>query len=239
MAKKTRRQAREPEARGLDVRESQAPGTEAPGPESPKTRLGILISGSGTNLQAVIDACASGEVDAEVAVVISDKEAAYGLERARKAGIDAVYLDRSFYGQPALFTAAILQNLESRGVDLVVMAGYMRLLGRAVLHAYPDKVVNLHPALLPSFPGASAIHDAFTFGVKVTGVTVHLANEVFDSGPIVAQEPVRIEEDDTVETLEAKIHEVEHRLLPEALSAIVDGRVQIGEDRVVHISPKA
>lgn len=224
MARKARPEVREPEAQE---------------PEAPKTRLGILISGSGTNLQAVIDACVGGELDAEVAVVISDKEAAYGLERARKAGIDAVFLDHSFYGQPALFTAAILENLESRGVDLVVMAGYMRLLGRAVLRAYPDKVLNLHPALLPSFPGASAIHDAFDFGVKVTGVTVHFANEVFDSGPIVAQEPVRIQEDDTVETLEAKIHEAEHRLLPQALSAIVDGRVQVGEDRVVHISPKA
>src|SRR5450759_1415846 len=228
-----------PEVRGSEALEPGAHGAGALEPEARKTRLGVLISGSGTNLQAVIDACAAGELDAEVAVVISDKEAAYGIERARKAGIDAVYLDRSFYGQPALFTAAILQNLESRGVDRVVMAGYMRLLGRAVLRAYPDKVVNLHPALLPSFPGANASHDAFDFGVKVTGVTVHFANEVFDSGPIVAQEPVRLEEDDTVETLEAKIHEVEHRLLPEALAAIVDGRVQVGEDRVVHISPKA
>ncbi len=207
--------------------------------EERKMRLGVLISGSGTNLQAIIDACAAGEIDAEVSVVISDKEAAYGLERARKAGIDAVWLDRSAYDQPSLFTAAILETLVSRGVDVVVMAGYMRLLGRAVLETYPDRVVNLHPALLPSFPGASAIHDAFTFGVKVTGVTVHLANEVFDSGPIIAQEPVRIQEDDTVETLEAKIHEVEHRLYPDALSAIADGRVEIGEDRVVHITPKA
>lgn len=207
--------------------------------EDRKMRLGVLISGSGTNLQAIIDACAAGAIDAEVAVVVSDKEAAYGLERARKAGIDAVWLDHSAFGQPALFTAAILETMQSRGVDLVVMAGYMRLLGRAVLEAYPDKVVNLHPALLPSFPGANAIHDAFDFGVKVTGVTVHFANEVFDSGPIIAQEPVRIAEDDTVDTLEAKIHEVEHRLFPEALAAIAAGRVTISDDRVVHVSPEA
>lgn len=202
-------------------------------------RLGVLISGSGTNLQAIIDACAAGEIDAEVTVVISDKEAAYGLERARKAGIDAVWLDRSRFEQPSLFTAAILETLLAHGVDLVVMAGYMRLLGRAVLAAYPDRVVNLHPALLPSFPGANAISDAFEFGVKVTGVTVHFASELFDDGPIIAQEPVRIEEADTLDTLEAKIHEVEHRLYPQALAAIAAGHVEIGEDRVVHIAPRA
>ena len=207
--------------------------------EDRKMRLGVLISGNGTNLQAIIDACGAGEIDADVTVVISDKEAAYGLERARKAGIDAVWLDHSAYDQPSLFTAAILQTLASRGVDVVVMAGYMRLLGRAVLEAYTDRVVNLHPALLPSFPGADAIHEAFAFGVKVTGVTVHFANEVFDSGPIIAQEPVRIADDDTVETLEAKIHEVEHRLYPQVLAAIAAGRVQVGDDGVVHISPKA
>lgn len=207
--------------------------------EERKIRLGVLISGSGTNLQAIIDACEAGEIDAEVAVVISDKEAAYGLERARKAGIAAVWLDRSRFDQPALYTAAIRSSLQSHGVDVVVMAGYMRLLGRAVLAAYPDRVVNLHPALLPSFPGANGIRDAFASGVKVTGVTVHFAGEVFDDGPIIAQEPVRIQEDDTLETLEAKIHDVEHRLYPQALAAIAAGRVTISDDRVVHIAPKS
>ena len=202
-------------------------------------RLGVLISGSGTNLQAIIDACEAGEIDAEVAVVISDKEAAYGLERARKAGIEAVWLDRSRFEQPALYTEAIRSSLQSQGVDVVVMAGYMRLLGRAVLAAYPDRVVNLHPALLPSFPGANGIRDAFASGVKITGVTVHFASEVFDEGPIIAQEPVRITEGDTLETLEAKIHEAEHLLYPQALAAIAAGRVTIDQDRIVHIAPKA
>jgi phosphoribosylglycinamide formyltransferase-1 len=212
--------------------------TEEP-TEERKMRFGVLISGSGTNLQAIIDACASGVIDAEVAVVVSDKEAAYGLERARRAGIPAVWLDRSRFEQPSLYTTTLLETLVSHGVDVVVMAGYMRLLGRAVLSAYPDRVVNLHPALLPSFPGANGIRDAFEYGVKITGVTVHFANEVFDNGPIIAQEPVPIAEEDTVETLEAKIHEVEHRLCPQALAAIADGRVRIGEDRVVHIVPRA
>jgi phosphoribosylglycinamide formyltransferase-1 len=196
--------------------------------------LGVLISGSGTNLQAIIDACASGAIDARVAVVIANKESAYGIERARKAGIPAVHLDPASYGDTRAYNHAIAETLESHGVKLVVMAGYMRLLGREVLEAYPHAVINLHPALLPSFPGASAIHDAFEHGVKVTGVTVHFADEEFDRGPIISQEPVRIEEDDTLASLEAKIHEAEHRLLPEAIGLIAGGRIRL-DGRIVHI----
>lgn len=196
--------------------------------------LGVLISGSGTNLQAIIDACASGALDARVAVVITNKESAYGIERARKAGIPAVHLDPASYGDGRAYNHAIAETLESHGVKLVVMAGYMRLLGREVLQAYPHAVINLHPALLPSFAGASAIHDAFEYGVKVTGVTVHFADEEFDRGPIICQEPVRIEEDDTLASLEAKIHEVEHRLLPEAIGLIAGGRIRL-DGRIVHI----
>lgn len=197
--------------------------------------LGVLISGSGTNLQALIDAIAAGTLDARITVVISNKEAAYGLERARRAGIPAIHIDPARYGDYRAYNHAIREALENHGVELVVMAGYMRLLGSEVLRAYPGAVVNLHPALLPSFPGASAIHDAFEWGVKVTGVTVHYADEEFDRGPIICQEPVRIEETDTVEMLEAKIHAVEHRLLPEAIGLIVAGRVSVSGRRV-HIS---
>ncbi|MDP2300024.1 MAG: formyltransferase family protein, partial [Actinomycetota bacterium] len=132
------------------------------------------------------------------------------------------------------YNHAIREALDAHGVELVVMAGYMRLLGNEVLRAYPGAVINLHPALLPAFPGASAIGDAFAYGVKVTGVTVHFADEEFDRGPIICQEPVRVEETDTVETLEAKIHQVEHRLLPEAIGLIADGRVRL-DGRIVHI----
>ena len=196
--------------------------------------LGVLISGSGTNLQAIIDACASGAIDARVAVVIANKESAYGIERARRAAIPAVHLDPARYGDTRAYNHAIRETLESHGVKLVVMAGYMRLLGREVLEAFPHAVINLHPALLPSFPGASAIHDAFEYGVKVTGVTVHFADEEFDRGPIISQEPVRIEEDDTLASLEAKIHEAEHRLLPEAIGLIAGGRTRL-DGRIVHI----
>ena len=197
--------------------------------------LGVLISGSGTNLQAVIDACASETLDARVAVVISNKSGAFGLERARRAGIPAVHLDIADYRDRDAYNRAIRETLEEHEVGLVVMAGYMRLLGSEVLEAFPGAVINLHPALLPSFAGASAIRDAFEYGVKVTGVTVHFADEVFDRGPIICQEAVRIEEDDTLATLEAKIHEVEHRLLPEAIGLIAEGRVSL-DGRIVRIA---
>jgi len=208
-------------------------GIEVPAELQPLA-LGVLISGSGTNLQAVIDAIAEGLLDARVAVVISNKEAAYGLERARRAGIPAVHIDPSA-GDYRAYNHAIRQALEDHGVELVVMAGYMRLLGTEVLRAYPGAVINLHPALLPAFPGASAIRDAFEYGVKVTGVTVHFADEEFDRGPILCQELVRVEETDSLETLEAKIHAVEHRLLPEAIGLVAAARLRL-EGRTVHIS---
>lgn len=200
-----------------------------------KMRIGVLISGSGTNLQAIIDATVARTLDADVVVVIANHESAYGLERARKAGIAAVWLDPAAYDRPAAYNHAICETLVAHEVDLVAMAGYMRLLGKEVLETFPNRVVNIHPALLPSFAGASGITDAFEHGVKVTGVTVHFANEIFDDGPIIAQEPVVVAEDDTVETLEAKIHEVEHRLYPRALQYLATGRVII-EGRKVSIS---
>lgn len=202
-----------------------------------KLRLGVLISGSGTNLQAIADACDLGDLDAEVAVVISNHQDAYGLERARKAGIEAVWLDREGFVSFKEYNAALLQQLLTREVDVVVMAGYMRLLGRDVLEAFPNRVVNLHPALLPAFPGAAGIREAFEYGVKVTGVTVHFASESFDEGPIIAQEVVRIDEGDSLELVEAKIHSVEHRIYPAALQLIAQGRVRV-EGRIVHILPE-
>jgi phosphoribosylglycinamide formyltransferase-1 len=203
---------------------------------SPRLNLGVLVSGSGTNLQAIIDACAQGSLAADVAVVISDKADAFGLERARQAGVPAVHVARGDHADAASFNVAIRDALSAAGVDYVVMAGYMRLLGTEVLAAYPSRVLNIHPALLPSFAGAHGIGDAFVYGVKVTGVTVHFANEVFDEGPIIAQVPVRIEESDTVETLESKIHAIEHVLYPATLQLLAEGRVRI-EGRAVRILP--
>lgn len=201
-------------------------------------RLGVLASGSGTNLQAIIDACESGAIAAEVVVVISNHEAARALDRARKHDIAAVFIDRGSFTSPREYNAAIRDELRAPGVDWVVMAGYMRLLGREVLDFFPDHVLNLHPALLPSFPGATAISDAFDFGVKVTGVTVHLANENFDDGPIIAQEAVAIVENDTLVALEARVHEAEHRIYPAVIGLIAEDRVVV-EGRKVRILPPA
>ncbi len=201
---------------------------------SDRLRLGVLISGSGSNLQALMDASAEGRLSAEIACVISDKEAAYGLERARKAGVPAVWVDRAACPTMREYDLRILEVLRRHEVDTVVMAGYMRLLGTEVLDSFPMRVLNIHPALLPSFAGANGIRDALEHGVKVTGVTVHFANEVFDEGPIIAQEAVRVDEGETLASLEAKMHEVEHRLYPQALQWLAEGRVRV-EGRTVHI----
>ncbi|MBR5259071.1 MAG: phosphoribosylglycinamide formyltransferase [Eggerthellaceae bacterium] len=201
-----------------------------------KLKIGVLLSGSGTNLQAIIDQIAEG-LPVEIVKVISSRPDAYGIERAKAAGIPVRALNRTVYEDRDAADALIVEELKAVGAEYVVMAGYMRMVTPVMLNAFPDRVVNLHPALLPSFKGAHGISDAFDAGVKVTGVTVHLANEEYDKGPIIAQEPVRIEEDDTLETLEAKIHAVEHELYPRVLGIIAEGRMTVGEDRRVHIAP--
>lgn len=199
-----------------------------------KLRIGVLISGSGTNLQVILDEAAKGVLDVDVRVVISNKAEAFGLERARQAGVPAVHVDPTTFPDAAAYNIAVREVLVEHGVDFVVMAGYMKLLGTEVLDAFPNRVLNIHPALLPSFPGAHGISDAFDYGVKVTGVTAHFANAIFDEGPIIAQEAVRVAEDDTLESLEAKIHEVEYRLYPAALQLLAEGRLII-EGRKVRV----
>ena len=188
-------------------------------------KIGVLLSGSGTNLQAII------------VRVVSSRPDAYGIERARAAGIPATVLNRGVYADPEAADARIVAELREAGAEYVVMAGYMRKVTPVMLEAFPDRVLNLHPALLPSFKGAHAIADAYDAGVKVTGITVHFANEDYDKGPIVAQRAVEVREDDTLEALEARIHEVEHVLYPEVLRLVAEGRVSVGEDRKVHIAP--
>ena len=201
-------------------------------------KIGVLISGSGTNLQALIDAIAAGQLNAQIVLVISSKPDVQGLVRAQKAGIHTLSMNPSVYQNERVANGLIAEELQRAGAEYVVMAGYMRKVTEGVLHAFPDKVVNLHPALLPSFVGAHAIRDAFESGVKVTGVTVHFANEDYDRGPIIAQRAVSIEEEDTLETLEERIHEVEHVLLPEVVQLIAEGRVVVREDRTVSILPQ-
>lgn len=198
-------------------------------------KIGVLLSGSGTNLQAIIDAIRDDGVPAEIVHVVSSRPDAYGIERAQAAGIPVTVMNRTLYEDPAAADERIAGVLRDAGAEYVVMAGYMRKVTPVLLNAFPDRVLNLHPALLPSFVGAHAIDDAYAAGVKVTGVTVHLANEEYDKGPIVAQEPVRIEEGMTLDELEAAIHAVEHVLYPRVIRQIAEGRMSIDDDRHVHI----
>ena len=199
-------------------------------------KIGVLLSGSGTNLQAIIDAIAHDALPVEIVHVVSSRPDAYGIERARAASIPVTVLNREVYADPQAADARIVEALRAAGAEYVVMAGYMRKLTPVVLDAFPDHVLNLHPALLPSFKGAHAIQDAFDAGVKVTGVTAHLANEDYDKGPIVAQRAVVVREDDTIDDLEARIHATEHILYPEVLRIIAAGRMTVGADRKVHIA---
>ena len=198
-------------------------------------KIGVLLSGSGTNLQAIIDAIANDGLPVEIVRVVSSRPDAYGIERAKAAGIPAIALNREMYADPEAADARIVAELREAGAEYIAMAGYMRKVTPIMLDAFPDRVLNLHPALLPSFKGAHAIADAFDAGVKVTGITVHFANEDYDKGPIVAQRAVEVREDDTLEALEARIHEAEHALYPEVLRLVAEGRVSVGEDRKVHI----
>ena len=199
-------------------------------------KIGVLLSGSGTNLQAIIDAAAEG-LPVEIVHVVSSRPDAFGIERAHRAGIPVTVLNRDVYADPVEADRRIAETLRYAHAEYVVMAGYMRKATPVLLDAFPDRVLNLHPALLPSFKGAHAIQDAFDAGVKVTGITVHFANEDYDKGPIVAQRAVEVREDDTHDDLEARIHEVEHVLYPEVLRLVAEGRVTVGEDRKVHIAP--
>jgi len=198
-------------------------------------KLGVLISGSGTNLQAIIDSVSAGLLDAQVVLVVSSKADAYGLRRASEAGIPTIGLSREVYADPRAADELIAGEMLGAGAEYIVMAGYMRMVGAPILETYRDRVINIHPALLPSFPGPHGISDAYHAGVKVTGVTVHFANEVYDQGPIIAQQALEIHEGESLESLEARIHAIEHRIYPATLQLIAEGRVTITQDRKVSI----
>jgi phosphoribosylglycinamide formyltransferase-1 len=195
-------------------------------------RVGVLVSGRGSNLQALIDAARRGELGGEVAVVVSNVESALGLERARQAGIPAVFRDHRGKKREA-FDAEIVEILQAHRVDLVCLAGFMRLLSPVFVRAFPGRVVNIHPALLPAFPGLDAQRQAWEHGAKVSGPTVHLVDEGLDSGPIVAQEAVPVLSTDTPDALAARILEAEHRLYPRAVRLLLEGRCRVEGRRVI------
>ncbi|MCD8316384.1 MAG: phosphoribosylglycinamide formyltransferase [Eggerthellaceae bacterium] len=203
--------------------------------EGEPLRIGVLLSGNGTNLQAIMDAIRDDGLPVDIRIVISSKPDTKGYKRALDADILAMALDKALYEDPEVADSIIITALSNAHVDYVIMAGYMRKVTPLLLEAYKDRVINLHPALLPAFPGAHAIKDAYDAGVKVTGVTIHFANEEYDAGPIIAQEPVRIEEGETLDELEEKIHEVEHVMYPEVLRKLAAGLISIGNDGKVHV----
>ena len=185
--------------------------------------IGVLISGSGSNLQSILDACAAGKLKARVACVISNKNDAFGLERARKAGIPALHLDHRAYSGREAYDEALVATLREFGVELVVLAGFMRIITSVLLEAFPMAVMNIHPALLPAFPGLHAQRQALEYGAKVAGCTVHFVDCGTDTGPIILQSAVPVLEGDTEETLSARIQKEEHRIYPEAIRLYSDG----------------
>lgn len=196
--------------------------------------IAVLCSGNGTNLQAVIDKVASGYIPAKIALVVSDKANAFALERAKKAGIETLIVDKKNFKSREDLDKEILGALKKKKVDLVVLAGFMRLLSSHFIEEYRNRIINVHPALLPSFKGAHGIKDALAHGVKVTGVTVHFVDEDLDNGPVIAQAVVEIKEGDTEESLLERVHKEEHRLYPEAVKLFVEGKLKI-EGRKVRI----
>lgn len=189
--------------------------------------LGILASGSGTNLQAILDAVSSERLDATIRVVISNKPGVQALDRAARAGVPIACFPHKEYPSREAFDAAVVERLRESSVEWVVLAGFMRLVTRTLLEAFPNRIINIHPALLPAFPGVDAQEQALAYGVKVTGCTVHLVDEGTDTGPIIAQRAVPVLDDDDVDELRRRILEQEHSLMVEVLQAISEGRLEI------------
>ncbi len=198
------------------------------------TNIAVLASGRGSNLQAIIDGIESGYLKAKITVVISDVTDAYALERARKHGIEAVFIDPKKFASRKLFEKDILKVLRKHDAELVLLAGYMRVVGRTLLDVYKNRMLNIHPALLPAFPGLHAQKQAFDHGVKVAGCTVHFVDDMLDGGPIILQRCVEVAEDDTSETIADRILEQEHKIYPEAVKLFVENRLRI-EGRKVKI----
>ncbi len=200
-------------------------------------RLGVLISGRGSNLQAMINAIAERRLDATIAVVISSREDAKGLDLARTAGIETLVLSHRGYAERAEYDRVLVRELRKREVRLVCLAGFMRLLGPEFVDAFPNAVLNIHPSLLPAFPGIEAQRQAWEHGVQVSGATVHFVTADLDSGPIVRQQAVTVLPEDTPETLAARILTVEHELYPAAIQLVLDGRWHIKGRRVLFADP--
>jgi phosphoribosylglycinamide formyltransferase-1 len=196
-----------------------------------RKRLAIFVSGNGTNMENILAQVKKGKIPAEVALVVSDNPQAYALKRAEKYDIECVVVDRKKYDSREAFEKEISRHLEEKKIDFLLLAGFMRVLSPSFVRAYPGRILNIHPSFLPDFPGTHAIRDAFENKMKLlrsgTGVTVHFVNEQVDAGPPIRQKRVPIKEDDTLETLEKRIHEVEYELYPEAINLVLEGKMRL------------
>ena len=201
--------------------EAAAPSEAGASPQPPFTRIAVFVSGSGTNLQALVDERAAGRLHADIALVVASNPQAFGIERARAAGLETLVFTPADYAKPREVDAALVTALEERGIEYVVMAGYMRKVTPVLLDAFPNRVLNLHPALLPRHKGAHAIRDAYEAGDAVTGITIHFADEDYDAGPVVFQREVPILPGDSLEDLEARVHTAEHEWYPRVVDAVV------------------
>ncbi|MBF0123593.1 MAG: phosphoribosylglycinamide formyltransferase [Candidatus Omnitrophica bacterium] len=188
----------------------------------------VFASGNGTNLQAIIDACRKKKIKGALKMVFSDKPDAFALTRARKAEVPCIaWIEPKAYKTREAFDKAVVKLLKAEGIDFVVLAGFMRILSSGFVRAYKNRILNIHPALLPAFKGVHSIKEAFEYGVKVAGVTVHIVDEEMDHGPIVVQAAVEVKTTDSLASLEGKIHEVEHRLYPQAVDLFARGKIKV------------
>jgi phosphoribosylglycinamide formyltransferase-1 len=199
-------------------------------------KIGVLASGSGTNLQAIMDSIEEGRLRAEIACVLSNNSAAFALERAKRHGITSLHIDHRLYASREAYDSALVDTLTEYGVGLVILAGFMRIITPVLLDAFPFSVMNIHPALLPAFPGLHAQRQAIDYGVKVSGCSVHFVDAGTDTGPIIIQSTVPVLETDTESSLSARILTEEHRIYPEAIGLFAEGRLKV-EGRKVIIAP--
>ena len=199
--------------------------------------VGVLVSGGGTNLQAILDRVADGSLPARVAVVISNRAGAGALARAERAGVATVVVDHRAHPSREAFDAAVTDVLRAAGVDLVVLAGFDRLVTPTILQAFPQRVINIHPGLLPAFKGLHAQRQAVDYGVRIAGATVHFVDEAVDHGPIILQAAVAVDPDDSPDDVTARVLDVEHQLYPMAIRLIAEGRIQIEGRRVRILGP--
>jgi len=196
-------------------------------------KIAVLVSGRGSNLQAIIDAIESGKINGKIEVVISNKEDAYALERAKRHNIEGIFIDSSSYKNKDDYDRAIITILEKKDIGLVCLAGFMRILTPYFVNKYKRRIINIHPSLLPAFPGLEAQKKALDYGVKFTGATVHFVDEGVDSGPIIIQAVVPVLDTDTPEILSERILKEEHRIYPEAIKAFAEGRIVVKGRRIV------